>query len=348
MGATALKLPPQQRERMRAIVDALATFGEGERPVLDALLPELCALFESPRGLAHGYVERGEGLGIDFFYARGMRPGVAEWYDDWLSRRPQSVLGYNPIRPDPSQRNRALLEADLARLNPHYFDTPVRGEVYPSLGLGDCDQLRVLVCEGGSLLSWVGVWRHERYAARHKAMLRALVRPLRRRLFLERAMGTHVLLESALACALEALVQPALVVRAGPRVLGTNAAARQILDRRRRDTLEELSRALAGKPSRFVLSKLRSPGCGATFLAIARHDPSGEAAFRAAAAAARWALTPRQEDVLRLVVEGRSNLAIAACLQIAEGTVEIHVSAILAKARVTSRSALAARVMVGA
>src|SRR4051794_591312 len=52
-------------------------------------------------------------------------------------------------------------------------------------------------------------------------------------------------------------------------------------------------------------------------------------------------LTPRQRDVLYLIVKGRSNKEIARALKLAEGTVKIHVAALFGKLGVTRRSAVA-------
>ena len=54
------------------------------------------------------------------------------------------------------------------------------------------------------------------------------------------------------------------------------------------------------------------------------------------------ALTPRERQVLALIAQGASNRAIADALIIAERTAEIHVSNILAKLGVTSRTQAAA------
>jgi DNA-binding CsgD family transcriptional regulator len=54
-------------------------------------------------------------------------------------------------------------------------------------------------------------------------------------------------------------------------------------------------------------------------------------------------LTPRQAEVLGHVAEGRSNKEIAQELGTAENTIELHVSRILRKAGVSSRSQLVAR-----
>ncbi len=54
-------------------------------------------------------------------------------------------------------------------------------------------------------------------------------------------------------------------------------------------------------------------------------------------------LTPREIDVLRLVVVGRSDRAIADALFISRRTASKHVAAILAKLGATSRTEAAAR-----
>ena len=51
-------------------------------------------------------------------------------------------------------------------------------------------------------------------------------------------------------------------------------------------------------------------------------------------------LTGRQQDVLRLIVQGMSNKEKARALKLAEGTVKIHVAALFGKLRVHRRSAV--------
>ena len=63
----------------------------------------------------------------------------------------------------------------------------------------------------------------------------------------------------------------------------------------------------------------------------------------AAPARARARLTPREEDVLRLVAAGRSNDAIAAELFLSKRTVEHHVGSVLAKLGVSTRAEAIAR-----
>lgn len=56
-----------------------------------------------------------------------------------------------------------------------------------------------------------------------------------------------------------------------------------------------------------------------------------EIAVKLAEHVAAESLTPRQEEVLRLLAEGKSNLEIADAIFISEGTVKAHVRAILRK-----------------
>jgi DNA-binding NarL/FixJ family response regulator len=64
-----------------------------------------------------------------------------------------------------------------------------------------------------------------------------------------------------------------------------------------------------------------------------------------ARAANDWKLTPRQTEVLGCILAGDANKTIAERLGCALGTVEVHVSALLTKACVESRTALVARVL---
>jgi DNA-binding NarL/FixJ family response regulator len=52
-------------------------------------------------------------------------------------------------------------------------------------------------------------------------------------------------------------------------------------------------------------------------------------------------LTPRQRDVFELIVQGMSNKEIARNLQLAEGTVKIHIKSLFAKLGVRRRAAVA-------
>jgi DNA-binding CsgD family transcriptional regulator len=57
---------------------------------------------------------------------------------------------------------------------------------------------------------------------------------------------------------------------------------------------------------------------------------------------ATHALTPRQQDVLNLIVGGKSNKEIARALNLCEGTVKVHVAALFRNLGVNRRAAAAA------
>jgi DNA-binding NarL/FixJ family response regulator len=68
-----------------------------------------------------------------------------------------------------------------------------------------------------------------------------------------------------------------------------------------------------------------------------RHIPA-EVAARLAERVGRSQLSARELDVLRLLVGGSRNRAIASALDITEGTVKLHVSSILGKLGVSDRT----------
>jgi DNA-binding NarL/FixJ family response regulator len=97
-------------------------------------------------------------------------------------------------------------------------------------------------------------------------------------------------------------------------------------------------------PTAVILSALRLVLSGGTYLPreiMAAHPPPEE---RASASkrhsgdpAAQLGLTPRQTDVLWLVLEGKPNKVICRELGLAEGTVKNHVAAVLKALDATNR-----------
>ena len=59
-------------------------------------------------------------------------------------------------------------------------------------------------------------------------------------------------------------------------------------------------------------------------------------------ATARWGLTAREIEVVRLLAEGEANKCIASRLGAAPRTIEVHVTTILRKAKADSRARLVA------
>jgi DNA-binding CsgD family transcriptional regulator len=91
----------------------------------------------------------------------------------------------------------------------------------------------------------------------------------------------------------------------------------------------------------FVVTRLSMAGTSRASLVLLRGRDAAVA--RALRCARDSGLTDRQHDVLLRVVDGDSNRDIATKLRCAEGTAELHVSAVLRKFRVKSRAQLVAR-----
>lgn len=104
-------------------------------------------------------------------------------------------------------------------------------------------------------------------------------------------------------------------------------------------TLATRARRAAGLAVQLLLG--REPD-GTPYTAIVgnRHDLSETRLERASST---WKLTPRQAEVLRCILEGDSNKDIALALGCAENTIELHVTNLLRRAGVTSRTQLVAR-----
>jgi DNA-binding CsgD family transcriptional regulator len=143
---------------------------------------------------------------------------------------------------------------------------------------------------------------------------------------------------AALEAALEAVGDPAFVVKLPDTLLFTNRSGREALARD-----AEAVRASLADPARADAGVRRSRLAGhpdhELVVLKERRDP----ATRAAAWARRHGLTPRQTAVLALLVEGRSNRAVAEKLQCSEKTIELHVSSLFARCGCESRYALVAR-----
>lgn len=88
---------------------------------------------------------------------------------------------------------------------------------------------------------------------------------------------------------------------------------------------------LLGCPIPELIAGVSALGRGSRYLCLA-------VAQRMAESLTREALTPREADVLRLLVLGQCNKSIAKQLEIAVGTVKAHVRAIMGKLDASSRT----------
>jgi DNA-binding CsgD family transcriptional regulator len=143
---------------------------------------------------------------------------------------------------------------------------------------------------------------------------------------------------AALGAALEAIPSPAFIVRVPSTILQANARGRSLLHSQQEHVLG-LVRSAAPPPRGPVRFPIES---APDHVVVVLHDLEGDARSRLAAVTRRWGLTPRQSAVLALVAQGESNRTVAGRLGCSEKTVELHVSALLAKTRCASRSQLVA------
>ena len=155
--------------------------------------------------------------------------------------------------------------------------------------------------------------------------------------------STLALHQAALRAALEAIPAPAFLVSITGTIVLTNAAARSTLA----DDGQRIAHALAtilsdAADPTLTVTELAIPGLPTHFLVVSQR-PREDSAARAASFSRRLKLTPRQSEVLELVCVGHSNKTIAALLGRAEVTVELHVTALLQKAKVENRAMLVAR-----
>lgn len=339
------RLAEADRRRAAEASACLATVVDGGPPGLAALVPELRRLLGTELGLAFGIGDRGEGLAVDFIFGYGAPiQQVRIAMDEEMRRTGARFGGFDARRPERRQRNVPLTLREM--LNLQEAPPPVIRDLYPRFGIAGLDQLRVLVCDGPALLAWVGGFRSAPFVERDKQLLSALVPALRRRLRLEAHLGQAPVAIAALAAALEALGTAAFVVKRSGAVVHANAAGRALLDRDRRGVMGMLLDRLRGTATdRFDLMELQG-GVKDHYLALLR-EATADPLPRAAAAARRWGLTPREAEVLGRLARGEPNKTIAATLGCSPNTVELHVSAILAKAGCESRAQLVARFWTG-
>ena len=297
-----------------------------------------------------------------------LAPDLPDEFNKWLGTIDGQWGVFNPLKPEPFQRNVAKAVGswdELARSGEgrqvgfrYLKPTPelrlrVRANMlagtpkFRHMRIYDHHQLRVLVCEGPAMLAWVGIFHPEPTTRRQQQMLHKLVPALRWRFSAEQRLADGPFYLAGLEALLERVGAPAFVLSPRGRVELASSAGQCRLAERGREIRGALSEAVL-HPERctdFELLPLAPHGARATSSPSPRPLPRrDELEARLHGVAQRFALTPRETEVLAHVVEGESNKIIAAHLDCAERTVEVHVTHLLEKLDADSRTGLAARV----
>ncbi|MCY1082408.1 helix-turn-helix transcriptional regulator [Archangium lansingense] len=365
-------LNSRDQQRLEELQARLETVEPGV-DVLPAVVDTLREALNAERGLAYGVDIGPERYQVSYTHISGFPMTSADAHaslDSFVGTRRDPWGYFNPACPQPSQRNRELQfqapNLDAPPIPPPQderltlwktLDLPaeerarVQAQVKSNVGtfLQGCGLdrmmfLRVLVCDGPALLGWVGAMRTEPFEGREVRLLRELIPSLQRRLTLDTRLREAGVFHAALEAALEALGQAAYVVTSTGRVAFANSMGRARLERDTGLVAEALKRYLRGEPlgGELTFTPLRLSGTPTHYLAVVQGEPL-QALARVHALSTGWGLTAREMEVLGRLVRGESNKAIALHLGCAERTVEVHVTRILAKAQVESRSALIAK-----
>ncbi|HTQ06283.1 MAG TPA: LuxR C-terminal-related transcriptional regulator [Polyangiaceae bacterium] len=158
---------------------------------------------------------------------------------------------------------------------------------------------------------------------------------------LEREVEARGRAETALRAALDALSATAFVVGADAKVSALDVAGEAALA----NDDGSLERRLVEAPTERAQDGLRVlPLRDERGHVVLLHDGAQAFAGRLERVAAAWCLTPRQVEVVALVARGYANKEIAASLGCALHTIELHVTEILRRARLSSRAALVAEI----
>ena len=280
----------------------------------------------------------GSGWDLDFLSSAGnLAHDAGESFANYISSAPPDFTLWDPTNIAPSLRNSVQLID-----NRFFADVDVVKRVYRPLGLDRLAHATVLASTGPRFLGWIGVWREAPFGAAELQQISQATPAIRERLMAIDELGSAEVSWSIVESALEAMEQPAFLVRGPLRVELANGAGLKLLKTSRRSVLALIERALRDETDEWSVHRFAD--VGVPQLALVSQRPAG-ATFERRVEQARhsWMLSAAHVSVLRFLVRGFSNKEIASALKRAPGTIELHVSAILKKANVDSRARLQAR-----
>jgi DNA-binding CsgD family transcriptional regulator len=321
----------------------LGALREGAPHTFSWLAPALRDLLGAEKAILCSYAPEDDHIFIEDAETPGISAEFKVAANRFLKNCPIRFTAFNPLRPEPWQRNRTLTFAELAKVvDPR--GVPIF-EVYKQFGMATFDQARVLVCEGASLLAFVGIVQSTLIDVRQRRLLTRLIPALRRRFGAERLLTNGRATKLMFDAALEEISGLAFVVSERGTVLEANSVGVAWLAHEgvagRRALREACRNPLHVASQEFRVTKVTSPGVATRFLVVKRDEPRLE--HSAKEAGKRWGFSARENDVLTHLAEGMTNRSIAAALAISERTVEVHLTSMFDKAQVESRSELVAK-----
>jgi len=341
-----MRMPVQIRD----VIAELEVVHVDDPPVMRSVLPRVRELLELDCAAFAVPVRRVTGWTLETFETDHV-PDEARFkrqYTKFFAGTSRRFGCYDAAAPEAAQRNTALHLQHHAPAE--YAACPLYTEVIEPLGLAHHHVLRMLICEDEVLLGWLGGFRTEHVTAVSRQYLEALGPALRWRLALERLLGTSPRLHAALGATIEQIGVPALVVDHHGHIYAMNSAARDLVERRGDDVASSLAALRShGRPVLpFTISRLSERGLPDHHLAVLRpRTTEARIDLAVGIATTRWRLTPRQQEVLALVVRGESNAEIAERLGITPRAAELHITALFERVGVPNRAALVAAVLLG-
>jgi DNA-binding CsgD family transcriptional regulator len=347
-----MRLDARDEAAAQELARGLRTFEDGVRPALSWLTAELRQLMRADRLLAYSVAPAVGGYRLGFAYGSGFPVPIHDALREALADRSTPWALFDPTAPEPRQRN-VVVDVPLPHMlgDDRYFRRlgldPRKRERFVRrmsrlnqnflrrLHMNDMCVCRTLICDGGTLLAWLGACRPEPFSSREHLILRRLLPGLIGRLRTEQLVGAARLHSSAFTVALDALAVPAMLLDARGGIAHANAAGQEWLAAHSRDELDGFERV-----------PVAAAGMETHHLAILRG--ASETLSRLALARSRWGLTSREAEVLAPVVRGETNQAIADALGCTVRAVELHMTHLMEKAGVANRAALIARFFGGA
>jgi DNA-binding NarL/FixJ family response regulator len=357
---------PDTNKQIQDLIAFLEVLRENESEALARVVQELGNLFQARKTLAFGVaVDQGR-VSLAFAHSHGDLNGKLTLDFNRLLASGKAPLLFNPVKPEPNQRNVALALPPLLRIpaagvlvkkanrgRPIHLsvnhrlleesDRLAAEQLLVSAGVQDDFILRTLICDGSTLLAWLGIFQPLPANEEQRELLRAIIPALQKRLKVERLVGKSAFNAGALDLVLEKVAGPAFLVTGAGAIVHTNSAGRVLASADWRQLEQSLRESLVAESpgSAYDLTRLSWAGAPDHYLAVHRPAPR-EHANRLDQAAKLWRLRPQGARVLSRLVQGDANKSIAAKLGCAESTIELYVTKILRQAGVESRAALIA------